>query len=99
MSEKHDHRLGFRVLGYFLVIFMACWIVHLLLGVGPNWVMKQLPVTPDVRTFAGSTLSYGGRLAALVLLPAWALKRVLGLDPWATMFPTIGGGDHTTAGT
>jgi membrane protease YdiL (CAAX protease family) len=91
LPAKYDHRLGLRVLAYFLLIFVAYWMVNAVLGVGPNWLMKQLQVSPNLWTFVGATLSYAARLVAVLLLPAWALKRVLGLDPWAAMIPTRGG--------
>lgn len=80
--------LGLRVLGVFVALFLAYWAVNLALGVGPNWILRQLHASPDVRTYVGSTISYGGRLAALVLLSAWGVRTMLHHDVWDLLFPT-----------
>jgi membrane protease YdiL (CAAX protease family) len=81
-----DNRLGLRVLAGFVVLFLAILFVNVFFGVGVNWIMRWLEVTPNPRVFVGSTLSYGGRLAATILLSALALRRLLGLSPRSVMF-------------
>lgn len=79
MSDSGSgNRLGFLVLGGFVALFVAVWVVNVAFGVGVTWIMRWLQVTPNVRVFVGSTLSYGGRLAATVLFSALAVRRLLG---------------------
>jgi membrane protease YdiL (CAAX protease family) len=80
--------LGLRVVVGFVVLYAAIWIVNVMMGVGPNLLMKWMGVTPNVRVFVGSTLSYGVRIAAVCLLPALALQKLLGVKPWGLFFPT-----------
>jgi membrane protease YdiL (CAAX protease family) len=49
--------------------------------------MSQLRFSDNLRTYLGSTLTYGLRLAAVVVLSAWALRKVVGGNPWGSMFP------------
>jgi membrane protease YdiL (CAAX protease family) len=81
-----SNRLGLRVLGGFVALFVATWVANVAFGVGVNWAMRWLQVTPNVRVFVGSTLSYGGRLVTVVLLSALAVRRLLGSNPWKVMF-------------
>jgi len=85
------NRPGLRVLAGFVALFVAVWVVNAAFGVGVNLVMRWLQVTPNVRVFVGSTLSYGGRLVATVLLSALAVRRLLGLSPWKVMFSSRSG--------
>jgi membrane protease YdiL (CAAX protease family) len=86
-TGMNSSRLGLRVLIGFVILYMAIFIVNLVVGVGPNLLMRWLDVSPNVRAFAGSTFSYAVRIAAVCILPALALKIVLGMDPWSTFFP------------
>ncbi len=78
------------ILGIFILLYAATFIVNLILGVGPNLLMKWLDVSANVRTYAGSTFAYGLRLAAYIVLPALALRKVLGVSPWPVFFPPLG---------
>ncbi len=78
MNNPKNHRLGLRVLGYFVLIFVLYWIINLILGVIPNWLMKQLGFSDDMRTYLGSTLTYGLRLITVIALSAWALRKAIG---------------------
>jgi membrane protease YdiL (CAAX protease family) len=86
-----DHRLGARVIVGFVLVFAATWIVNALLGVGVNQALKWLGASVGARLYLGSTLSYGGRLAAVVWLSAVAYRRVLGWNPWPILFPLRAG--------
>ncbi|MCP4524985.1 MAG: CPBP family intramembrane metalloprotease [Aestuariibacter sp.] len=81
-----NHKLGFQVLGYFVLIFVLSLVVNAVFGVGPNWIMKRIGASQNVRVFIGNTFSYTGRLITIVLISAWFLKKVLSVDPWDTMF-------------
>ena len=86
-NNPKDHRLGLRVLGYWVLIFFVYWIINLILGVIPNWSMTHLAFSDDMRIYLGSTLTYGLRLVAIIALSAWALRKVIGENPWKLMFP------------
>jgi membrane protease YdiL (CAAX protease family) len=86
-----DHRLGLWVIAGFVALFLSVWIINVVFGVGVNWIMKWLQVTPNVRVFVGSTISYGGRLAAAVLVSALAVRRLLRLSPRNVMFASRSG--------
>lgn len=85
--SRRNNRLGLRVLAGFILLYAAIFFINMVMGVGPNLLMKWLDVSPNFRAFAGSTFSYGVRIAALLLLPPLALKKVLGIDPWPLFFP------------
>jgi hypothetical protein len=89
MADPLNHnRRPVRVIGGFILLYAAILAANLILGVGPNMIMKWLSVTPDVRAYVGGTFSYGLRLAAYVVFPALALRKGLGMDPWPRFFPT-----------
>jgi membrane protease YdiL (CAAX protease family) len=90
-NSRSGNRLALYVLGGFVALFVAVFVVNAAFGVGVNLVMRWLEVTPNVRVFVGSTLSYGGRLVAIVLLSALAVRRLLGLNPWKVMFSSRSG--------
>jgi hypothetical protein len=90
-NSGNGTRLGLRVLGGFVALFVAVWVVNVAFGVGVNLVMRWLQGTPNVRVFVGSTLSYGGRLVATVLLSALAVRRLLGWSPRKVMFASRSG--------
>jgi hypothetical protein len=56
-DSRTDNRLGLRVFGGFVALFLSVWMVNVVFGVGVNWIMRWLQVTPNVRVFVGSTLS------------------------------------------
>ena len=86
-SRVKDNRLGWHVLLGFVPLYAAVFTVNLLMGVGPNLLMKWFGVSPNVRAFIGSTFSYGVRIAALCVLPPLALQKVLRINPWPMFFP------------
>ena len=86
-SLSPANRLGLRALGLFLILFLGVWIVNLIFGVGVNTVLKVFTDSAAILTFVGSTLNFGCRLVIIVYLSALALQRLLGVDPWALMFP------------
>jgi membrane protease YdiL (CAAX protease family) len=86
-TGSKNWRLGLRVLLGFILLYTAILIVNLIMGVGPNLLMRWMEVTPNVRAFLGSTLTYGVRIAALCLLPALALRKALNTSPWGIFFP------------
>jgi membrane protease YdiL (CAAX protease family) len=90
-DRASDHRLGLLVIAGFVALFVSVWIVNAVFGVGVNWVMRWLQFTPNVRVFFGSTLSYGGRLAVIVLLSALAVRKLLRLSPRKVMFSSRSG--------
>jgi len=86
-----DHRLGLRVLGGFVVLYLAVWLATLVLGVGPNMLMRHLGVPDSQRILVGSTISRSGTLAVILFLSVIALRRVVGLSPEEVMFPVRSG--------
>jgi len=87
VGQVKDHALGLRVLGGFVVLYVAVWLTTLVLGVGPNMVMRHLGVPDSTRILIGSTISRSGTLAATLFLSAVALRRVAGLSPREVMLP------------
>jgi hypothetical protein len=85
--SSDDHRLGLRVLGVFVFLYLAVWATTLVLGVGPNMLLRTLGVAERRRILIGSTVSRSGALVVTVVLSVWALRRVTGLDTWEAMFP------------
>ena len=86
-TYKSDNRLGVRVIVGFTVVFIATWVANAVFGVGVNQIMKWISASPNVRVFVGSTISYLGRLVAVVFFSAIALRKVAGLDARLVMFP------------
>lgn len=87
VGQVKDHALGLRVLGGFVVLYVAVWLTTLVLGVGPNMLMRHLGVPDSTRILIGSTISRSGTLAATLFLSAVALRRVAGLSPREVMLP------------
>ena len=87
VGQVKDHALGLRVLGGFVVLYVAVWLTTLVLGVGPNMLMRHLGVPDSIRILIGSTISRSGTLAATLFLSAVALRRVAGLSPREVMLP------------
>jgi len=50
-NNPKDHRLGLRVLGYWVLIFFVYWIINLILGVIPNWSMTHLALERTIKDF------------------------------------------------
>ena len=76
-----------RVLLGFVLLYAAIWILRVIMGVGPNLLMRWLEVSEDFRAYVGSTLNYGVGIASFLIFPAVALRRVLGVDPRGVFFP------------
>ena len=87
VGQVKDHALGLRVLGGFVVLYVAVWLTTLVLGVGPNMLMRHLGMPDSPRILIGSTISRSGTLAATLFLSAVALRRVAGLSPREVMLP------------
>jgi len=80
-----DHRQGLRVLGAFVAVYLAVYVVTLVLGVGPNMLMRGLGVGDDARILIGSTISRSGVLAAGGLWYRWCVE-VEGGRRWGFCF-------------
>ncbi len=91
-------RFGLRVLAGFAVLYVATYAVRLIMGVGPNLLMKHFGASADFRAFIGGTLNYGVGIAAYIWFPAIALRRVLHVDPWPRFFPVRKGWWHDVLG-
>ena len=89
MKLSARHRLGTKVILVFLLVFGLYYIVHLAVGVGPNWILRRLGATDELRLTISMTLGSFVRLAAVILLSAWALRWILGLDPSGCPSPSI----------
>jgi len=87
VGQVKDHAVGLRVLGGFVVLYVAVWLTTLVLGVGPNMLMRHLGVPDSTRILIGSTISRSGTLVATLFLSAVALRRVAGLSPREVMLP------------
>ena len=76
-TSQSPFRQTLRIAGIFIALYAAIFTVNLILGVIPNFVMRWLNFSPDLRAYLGSTFTYGLRLLAYLLLPALALKVAL----------------------
>lgn len=76
-TSQSPFRQTLRIAGIFIALYAAIFVVNLILGVIPNFVMRWLNFSPDLRAYLGSTFTYGLRLLAYLLLPALALKYAL----------------------
>jgi len=76
-----------RVLVGLGILYTALWVIRVIMGVGPNLLLKYLDASPNVRAYLGSTLNYGVGIAAYLLLPAIALRAVLRLRAPKAFFP------------
>ncbi len=85
--RKLASSLGFRVLVGFGILYAAVYLVRLIMGVGPNLLMRYFGASADFRAFVGSTLNYGVGIASYILFSAIAIRRLLDLDPWPRFFP------------
>jgi membrane protease YdiL (CAAX protease family) len=86
-AEAKNSRLGLRFILGFVLLYAAIWIVRVIMGVGPNLLMRWLDVTPGFRAYVGSTLNYGVGIASYIVFPALALQKLLHIDPRAIFFP------------
>jgi membrane protease YdiL (CAAX protease family) len=93
-AKTKDSRSGLRIILSFVVLYAAIWIVRLLMGVGPNLLMKWLDASPYFRAYVGSTLNYGVGIASYIVFPAFALQKILHIDPRAIFFPLRKGWWH-----
>ena len=80
-------RAGFNVLLGFIVLYAAVWIVRVIMGVGPNMLMKWLGASLNFRAYVGSTLNYGVGIVSYIVFSAVALRKVLGIDPRPIFYP------------
>jgi membrane protease YdiL (CAAX protease family) len=87
LPRKNNWRAGFRILLGHVILYTAIWIIRVIMGVGPNLLMRWLGAAPNFRAYVGSTLNYGVGIASYVVLPAIALRKVLGINPWPIFFP------------
>jgi membrane protease YdiL (CAAX protease family) len=85
-STKPGWRFGLQFLAGFMVVFVIIWIIQLLLGVGPNSLMRQLGASENVRVFIGSTLVRLGVLIATIFFTGLGLNKLLGLTLKETAF-------------
>ena len=79
------------MLGGFVLVYLAVYATTLVLGVGPNMLMRSLGVADDLRVLIGSTISRSGTLVTTVVFSAWALCKITGLDARKVMFPRRSG--------
>lgn len=77
---KENWQVGLRVAAGFVTVFLAVWITQLILGVGPNFILRQLGASENVRVFLGSSLVRLGVLAALIVYSEIGVRRVIGLS-------------------
>lgn len=89
-ATSSSWHVGLRVLLSFVVLYTAIWITRVIMGVGPNLLMRWLGASPDFRAYMGATLNYGVGIAAFIILPALAMRKVLGVDPQQALFPKYG---------
>jgi membrane protease YdiL (CAAX protease family) len=85
-QSKKWHEI-FRIFLGFIILYCAIWIIRVIMGVGPNLLLKWLGASANVRAYIGSTLNYGVGIVSYILLPAVALRKVLNIDPWRILFP------------
>jgi membrane protease YdiL (CAAX protease family) len=79
--------MGLNVLLVFIIVYALIWFIRVIMGVGPNMLMRWLEATPDFRAYVGSTLNYGVGIVSYIVFPALALRKVLGVDPKPIFFP------------
>jgi membrane protease YdiL (CAAX protease family) len=80
-------RAGWRALLGLAILYAVIWVIRVIMGVGPNLLLRWLHAGPDVRAYLGSTLNYGVGIASYILLPAWALRKITAIDPRPVFFP------------
>ena len=90
MSDRASagpNRTWLRVLLGFVVLYLAIYVVRLVMGVGPNLLLRHFGASADFRAFVGSTLNYGVGIVAYIMFPAIALQKIIGIDAWPRFFP------------
>jgi len=85
--EMKGGRPGLRVILGLVILYAAIFAIRVVMGVGPNLLMRWLGATPNLHAYIGSTLNYGVGIAAYILLPALALRKTLHIDPKPIFFP------------
>lgn len=91
MDKPLTKNLGLAVVGYFVIIFALLYLVNILVGVVPNFVMRYFGASENFRVFLGSTFGYSVRIIASIFLTSWVIRRVLKLDPKKLMYPVFPG--------
>lgn len=76
-----------RIFLIFFGLYVVVWVIRVIMGVGPNWLMRSLGVSPDFRAYVGSTLNYGASIVSYIWLTAIALRKALHVHPWDRMYP------------
>lgn len=80
-------RAVYRIFLGFIVLYVAVWIIRVIMGVGPNLLMRWLGASLNFRAYVGSTLNYGVGIVSYIVLSAIALRKVLEVDPKSVLFP------------
>lgn len=80
-------RTGLNVLLGFIVLYAAVWIVRVIMGVGPNMLMRWLGASLNFRAYVGSTFNYGVGIISYFVFCGVALRNVLGVDSKSIFFP------------
>jgi membrane protease YdiL (CAAX protease family) len=86
-ARTRGWRVGWNAILGFIIVYALIWIIRVIMGVGPNMLMRWLGATPDFRAYVGSTLNYGVGILSYIVFPALALRNVLGIDPRPIFFP------------
>ena len=86
-AGRKDWCLGLRILLGFILLYAAIWVIRVVMGVGPNLLLKWIGASPNVRAYLGGTLNYGVGIASYIVLPAIALRKTLNIKPRAVFFP------------
>ena len=87
MKTTRNWHMGLKVLLGFIILYTAVWIVRVIMGVGPNMLMRWFGASPNFRAYVGSTLNYGVGIVSYIVFPALALRKGLGIDPKPIFFP------------
>ena len=94
INQSRSWRAGLNVILGFIVLYALIWVIRVIMGVGPNMLMKWLGATPNFRAYLGSTLNYGVGILSYIVFPPLALRKVLGIDPRPITFPLRKGWWH-----
>jgi membrane protease YdiL (CAAX protease family) len=86
-TESIKQKSTFQILLGFIILYAAVWVIRLIMGVGPNFLLRWLGATLDIRAYMGSTLNYGMGIVSYIILPAIAFRKILGINPWPVLFP------------
>ncbi len=80
-------RALFRVCLVFIILYAVVWVIRVIMGIGPNLLMRALGASPDFRAYIGSTLNYGVGIVSYLWLTAIALRKVSAGNPWDNLYP------------